>query len=224
MFSSLYECLIAPLLFPQQNACPLCERFIGTGGCICAGCERELQQQLLSDAKSAFGLPPLKECLCAYPYEGTARRMIHLLKYRSAVSLAQPLGEAMCLRLIHERALYRRIDLVIPVPLHPAREEERGYNQALLLAQAMCRPCRLPLQSGLLVRTRKTGSQVGRSRAQRMESMRHAFAVTDAKAVTGKVILLVDDVFTTGATALSCADALYAAGAQEVNVITVCRA
>lgn len=224
MFSSVYERLVAPLLFPQGNVCPLCESFIDSGGCICSHCEEALKQQLLPEERAAFRLPPLGHCLFVYAYRDTARRMIHLLKYHSAAMLAEPLGQAMSLRLIRERALYKRIDLVIPVPLHAVRQEERGYNQAEWLAKAMCAPCRLPLRPHLLTRTRETGSQVRRNRMQRIEAMRHAFAVTDPDAVKGKIILLVDDVFTTGATALSCAYALYASGAAEVNVITVCRA
>lgn len=222
--SSLYERFIAPLLFPQQNECPICQRFLGGTACLCSVCESQLKKQRLADEKALFRVPPVRNCLSVYAYKGAARQMVHLLKYRSAVSLSQPLGEAMCMRLIHQRALYKRIDLVIPVPLHPSRQEERGYNQAELLAKVLCETCRMPLQPEVLVRVKKTGSQVGRTRVQRMEAMRHVFAVTDGHAVKDKCILLVDDVFTTGATALSCADALYAAGAQEVAVITVCRA
>ena len=174
--------------------------------------------------KSAFRLPPLKHCLAVYPYKAEARQLVRMLKYHAAASLSQPLGEALCLRLIHEHALYRRIDLVIPVPLHPSRQEERGYNQAELLAKVLCATCQLVLRQDVLARVKETGSQVGRTRMQRMEAMQHVFAVTDPAAIKGKCILLVDDVFTTGATVLSCADALYAAGAKEVAVITVCRA
>lgn len=220
---SLFSRFLLPLLFPQRNVCPVCYRFADEQSCLCAFCQAALEKQRLPRDLAARSLPPLTLCLAVYPYKGTARQLVRQLKYCCAVTLAQPLGEAMCLRLIHDRALYRRIDVVIPVPLHESRRQERGYNQAELLAKAMCAPGRLPLRPGLLVRIRETGSQVGRNRAQRMDAMRHAFAVTDPPSVQGKCILLVDDVFTTGATVLSCADALYAAGAKEVAVITVCR-
>ena len=222
--SSLYERFIAPILFPQKNVCPLCQRHLESGCILCSPCEHGLARQLLPENDAIFRMPPLRYCLSVYAYKAEARQMVHKLKYHSAASLAQPLGEAMCLRLIHQRALYKRIDLVIPVPLHPSRQEERGYNQAELLAKALCETCRMPLRTEVLVRAKKTDSQVSRTRAQRMEAMRHVFAVTDVSAVKDRCILLVDDVFTTGATALSCADALYAAGAREVAVITVCKA
>jgi len=222
--SSLYERFIAPILFPQQNECPLCRRFLDGSGMLCQRCESELKQTLLPETRALFHLPPLRDCLSVCRYAGAARQMVHKIKYQSAAMLAQPLGEALCLQLIRQRALYRRIDLVIPVPLHPSRQEERGYNQAELLAKVLCATCQLVLRPDVLARVKETGSQVGRTRMQRMEAMQHVFAVTDPAAIKGKCILLVDDVFTTGATALSCADALYAAGAREVNVITVCRA
>ena len=222
--SSLYECFIAPILFPQQNVCPVCHRFLSGTACLCSVCESQLKKQRLADEKALFRVPPVRNCLSVYAYKGAARQMVHLLKYRSAVSLSQPLGEAMCLRLIHQRALYKRIDLVIPVPLHPSRQEERGYNQAELLAKVLCETCRMPLRTELLVRVKKTGSQVGRSRSERIHALRGAFEAEDPSALYNRCILLVDDVLTTGATALSCGDALYRAGAKEVALITACRA
>lgn len=212
------------LLFPQENACHLCQRFLDAGGVLCAQCERDLRKAQLSENCREMLLRPLSSAQSAFAYEATAKQMVLRLKYHSDGAMAVPLGESMCQILLENRPLYRRIDVVIPVPLHPVRQYERGYNQAQLLAEALCRPMRLPLRPEALVRTRATGSQVGRSRSQRLQALRRAFSVADPMLVQNRCILLVDDVLTTGATAVACAEALYRAGAGEVALITACRA
>ena len=215
--------LLSALLFPQENACHVCERFLAEGGVLCAECMNLLMQDALAQPLWEKSLFPLSACLSACRYEGMARQLVHRLKYNADGSLAQPLGEAMLRVLIAQPALYRRMDLVLPVPLHAARLEQRGYNQAELLARAMAKPARLPVRTGLLERIRPTDTQIGRNRAQRMQAMRGAFQA-DSTAVRGKVILLADDVLTTGATAMACAEALKRAGAAEIALITACRA
>ena len=108
----------------------------------------------------------------------------------------------------------RSIDGVVPVPLSRERREERGYNQAELLASAFCYGVQLPLCSAWLVRQRATQSQVGLSAVERRHNVQGAFMA--ASAVAGKRILLVDDVYTTGATMQACAEAALNAGATAV--------
>lgn len=215
--------LLSSLLFPQENACHFCERFLTERGVLCAECMKALSRSVLAQPVWERSLPPLSICLSACRYENMARHLVHGLKYNADSSLAQPLGEAMLRVLMNQPALYRRIDWVLPVPLHAARLEQRGYNQAELLTRVMAQPARLPVRTGLLERIRPTDTQVGRSRAERMQAMRGAFHA-DSAAVRGKVILLVDDVLTTGATAVACAEALRRAGAAETALITACRA
>ena len=114
--------------------------------------------------------------------------------------------------------------IIIPVPLHPLREKERGYNQAELLAREISLATGLPMRTDLLCRIRQTGVLAKMTRDERMTVMRRAFAVADTAEVRGKSILLVDDVFTTGATVHACAAALYQAGAKAVYAVTACRA
>ena len=115
---------------------------------------------------------------------------------------------------------------IMPVPLHPARERERGFNQAVVLGRALAaRAHHLPLDEWSLVRTTHTERhRAGMDRRARRESVEDAFEVRRPRLVEGEHILLIDDVFTTGATVAACASALRAAGAREVLALTVARA
>jgi ComF family protein len=117
--------------------------------------------------------------------------------------------------------------LVIPVPLHKSKHRQRGFNQAELIARAalksLAAPERYQLATDILQRRRETHSQIGLTSHQRRENMRGAFAVTRTQEVTGKIVLLVDDVYTTGTTVSECARVLRRAGAREVRVATVAR-
>lgn len=111
-------------------------------------------------------------------------------------------------------------DLIVPVPLHPKRLRQRGFNQALLLAKAFPR---VPLAREVLARVRHTVPQVELKPKERRDNVKGAFAVPDPALVKGKNILLLDDVYTTGATVRECAKVLHRAGASRVEVLTVAR-
>jgi ComF family protein len=116
-------------------------------------------------------------------------------------------------------------NLIIPVPLHPERERERGFNQALLLARELARLSGRTLDQHSVVRRIHTERhRAGMDAKARRKSVAEAFAVRHSKLITGQRVLLVDDVFTTGATVSACAEALKNAGAEEVFVLTVARA
>jgi ComF family protein len=115
------------------------------------------------------------------------------------------------------------LDAISYVPLHPARERERGYNQAAELAREIAGPLGLPLLRGAVDRSRSTPPQVGLNRPDRMTNVKGAFATSGSCQVEGLALLLVDDVMTTGATANECARELLRAGAREVRVATFAR-
>jgi len=149
-------------------------------------------------------------------YEGTLRSIVHALKYEGRRSLARPLAALMRR---HGRDVLGGAACAVPVPLHPSRRRERGFNQAADLAHHLD----LPVVPALR-RVRATTTQTGLPAAQRHRNVRDAFAATPAtREMRGAVVVLVDDVCTTGATLEACARELKTAGVAEVRALTVAR-
>lgn len=174
---------------------------------VCASCR--ITRPAFASARSAFR------------YEGAARKAVQALKFRGRKTLAESFAILLEQRLEGEPGFMAGVDLVVPVPLHPSRRRERGFNQSALVARELARRWGLPLSESTLARNRQTRSQVGLSARQRVENIRGAF--TAGPEARGKVILLVDDVMTTGATATACARALRQGGAEETRVLTLAR-
>ncbi len=161
--------------------------------------------------------PPVGTVVRTGAYEGLLRQMIQRVKFQQATFLVEPLARRMLDSLKH-RGL-TSFDLATTVPLHWRHHWQRGYNQAWLLLKAMRRfGLRVP-QQRLLRKVRHTRPQVGLAGEARRRNVRGVFAVRKPSAVSGRRILLVDDVLTTGATAGACAKALKRAGAAEVVVV-----
>jgi len=161
-------------------------------------------------------------------YDGGLRELIHLLKYNGVRPAAGFLGHRLAEAIATiEPSFGKEIVSMIPVPLYKSRRRQRSFNQAELIAQAALKAYpgagRLQLATGILCRTRDTQSQIGLTDHQRRENLRGAFAVPRAAEVTGREVLLVDDVYTTGTTATECARVLRKAGAAQVWVVTVAR-
>jgi ComF family protein len=152
-------------------------------------------------------------------YEGVVRDAIHAFKFEGKRALARPLAA-----LVLEQAgggFGRDVPVLVPVPLARAREQERGFNQAALVAERLAAGLGLPVRPGWLARARATAPQSDLGAAERRANVRGAF--TAARAVAGRSVIVVDDVLTTGATAAECARAMRAAGAARVGVLTVAR-
>jgi ComF family protein len=169
--------------------------------------------------------PAFDMARAAFAYQGSLREVVQCLKYRGKTQLARPLA-----RLMHGvyRSFWRSapVDLILPVPLHRRRLRERGFNQSLLLIRRWpwsADEPRVPVECGVLVRTRATAPQAGLDRSGRCSNISGAFAVRNPARVAGRRLLVVDDVITTGATVGECARVLKESGAARVDVLALAR-
>ena len=221
--------------------CPGCGR---EGAPICAGCLPALDARLDQPPGVLVGMPfdlpvSLLQLEWCAPFAGVVRHALHALKYKGERRLAGPLGSAVARRWTHAGA---GGDLVVHVPVHATRARRRGFDQARLIAEVAARDLGLP-HGSILERHRETIAQFDLDRRQRSTNVRGAFRLTKdtwalrdtrggpaggrdvvhPRLLTGRWILLVDDVMTTDATLSACAAVLLDAGAIGVSAITVAR-
>jgi ComF family protein len=154
-----------------------------------------------------------------YPYEGTLAKGISLFKYQRQVSLVDPMMK-LATPFLHS---LERAEVILPVPLHRARLKKREFNQSLILADALGKLLKKPTLGHLLVKVSHTDRQVRLSRRLRRKNLEKSLMILDEKAVSGKNVLLVDDVFTTGSTLNECARVLKKAGSREVYGFALAR-
>ncbi len=156
-------------------------------------------------------------------YSAELSRIIQHLKFRRRQNLAGLLAPLLASTFFD---CWNRgeFDIIVPVPLHPKRRHERGFNQAALLGRGLTRQLALPVLEKALIRVRHTTPQVNLTDAARWTNVRQAFQCRLWEKVSGQRVLLVDDVMTTGATAASAAEALLSGGSRSVSVLTVARA
>jgi ComF family protein len=201
---------------------------------ICISCgfiykSRQGDNRLCEDCISSP--KPFRMARAPVVYDRALMNLIHSFTYRNKTQLVKPLGGLLFYA-------FQRwwdadgIDMVIPVPLYGSRLKQRGYNQAFLLiehwrkiaAQFSMDITGLQFNNNCLSRNRSTAPQTGLGRDERNTNMKNAFHIRDAESIRGKRILLVDDVYTTGATVNECARELLDSGARFVDVLTVARA
>lgn len=190
--------------FVRPPVCRGCGRPLrGAGGAVCRFCAR-------------WAVPFAWAAHLAV-YEGDVRTHLHRLKYGGRRAVAKPYGALLAERLRAERRLPQAA-AIVPIPLHARRLRERGYNQAELIARAAAEVLRRPLLTEVLVRPKETQSQSRLAAAERLRNVQNAFWVREPSAVRGRFVVLVDDVFTTGATCRAAAAAVLRAGAAGVGV------
>jgi competence protein ComFC len=199
----------------QRIAPPFCakcsEPFSGaiTGEFTCGNC---------ADRRLAFDA-----AVSAYRSRGVVRFLILQFKYNRQLHLRHPVAEWLQEAMNDPRLSERRFDIMVPVPLHPARLRERGFNQAQVLANILAQRINVPLIRAL-DRTRYTTTQTAFDRTERMENLRGAFRLRKNINVRGLQVLLVDDILTTGSTLSECARVLRQTGAHSVYAVTAARA
>lgn len=217
-----------------SRTCLACLDRVKTGKDFCPGCERSLPYLSNACLRCAAPLtgpgenicgqcqgepPPFSRTLALFHYAEPVSRLIQDLKYHGQLHLARMFGELLAERLSTLAALPQRI---LPVPLHPGRLRERGYNQALELARPIARRLGLALDYRSLGRVRATAPQTELALAERARNVRKAFAARGA--FGGERVALIDDVMTSGHTAAAAARCLLQAGAAEVELWVVARA
>jgi ComF family protein len=240
--SQVFDAALA-LVYPQP--CAICGRNVESRheGVACAACWATTQlfsaEEMLCWKCGALSLARVpeakrKQVRCgrcdndAYTfaracgsYDGALRASILQLKRQAHVP-------ARLVSLIHEvqcREPLKRAEVIVPVPLHESREGERGFNQAYVIAREVARGAKLPLDEHSVVRHVQTERhRAGMDAKARRQSVEGAFVVRRNDLIAGKRVLLIDDVFTTGATVSACAETLKESGAEEVLVLTVARA
>ena len=178
---------------------------------------QEIEQRLSGEIR-------LSGLVSSYLFEKNSRlsEVIHLLKYSGIKSLGTKLGREIGDR-FEEWNLTRGIDYLIPVPLHPLKKRERGYNQAEIIARGISEVTRIPVDASFLVRKKYTASQTRLDRSQRLENVAGAFAVRQTRMMDAadRSFVLVDDVITTGATIGACMKILKSLGAAGVYASSV---
>ncbi len=199
---------ILDFLFPPR--CEVCKS-LGPD-CFCAKCRSQVSYLKPSAFVHSVGI-----------YENTLSRAIMRFKYNKKTALAKPLGELMA-KYLKNTVDTSNLNYFIPVPLHQKRFHERGFNHADLLCQELSNHFGIPTLTGLLMRTRETKPQFDLHPKDRLINVRGAFAVQGFAHIKNKKVMLVDDIYTTGATISECTRVLKESGAQEVHILTLSRA
>lgn len=210
----------------DQIFCPTCKEQIHLiTGSICHICgttfpDSPAESHLCADCLEK---KPYFSCARAvFSYENIILNAIHRFKYKRNISIGETLASFMT-DFQFPNMDYADYSIILPVPLHIKRLRERGFNQSLILARAIGEKHQMPVDFSLLKRHKFTLTQTGSNKKERKQNIKGAFEVTDKKKIAGKSIILIDDVYTTGATVNECAKTLIKAGAQKVSVLTLAR-
>ena len=165
----------------------------------------------------------LATSFCRFDKGGRLQHLLHQLKYNGNCQVGVKMGILFGYDLI-QTSLYKDIDAIIPVPLHPKKEKKRGYNQSIEICKGLSESMQKPLITGNLVREVHTASQTRKSRFERWENVNGIFNVKNGAVLEGKHLLLVDDVVTTGATLEACCEPLLKIPGVRVSVATLASA
>lgn len=224
-------CRICGQTLTGASRIPICEAcldgFGRIGAPLCAGCGRPFEPAAAHAARPLCRLCranvyAFERARSFATYNETLSQAILLMKYDQVTRLGGWFAARLA-EIVQREASEWRADAIVPVPLHPARLRERGYNQAEVIARPLARLLNLPCESRLLIRTKPRPSRLLLSRRERWTSVRGAYAMRPGREVDNRRILLVDDVMTTGATLDACSRALKRAGASAVLGLTVAR-
>lgn len=215
------------LLFPKR--CAVCDATLQDGEeAFCFRCNMDMPRTHYHEEKDNevekmfWGKMPLARATSYIFYQkgGDFRRVLHLLKYHGRKDLGLTMGRFMATD-ISRSGFFEGIDVIVPIPLHPTRQRERGYNQSEYLAKGISEVTGIPIDALSVRRCVPTQSQTKKSVYERWENVNGIFHAVDKSRFAGKHVLLVDDVLTTGATIIACADALADIEDVKFSVLTL---
>ncbi len=207
-------------IFPRN--CPVCKQGpLNEHQVLCATCYASLP----------FIVPPVGEALTGINhtwavchYQEPITNLIHRFKYQGKSQLQQLFGFLLIDCITAYNLPIHTIDLIVPIPLYPSKQRERGFNQAFLLAQHISNAYQIPVLENILIRDRQTPSQTTFSLKDRWTNQQGTFRITHPELVLHKHVLIVDDLLTSGATSHTAAYALKQAGALKVSIMTLAKA
>ena len=196
----------------RASFCPSCGRFFEGAGDphLCSACLTET--------------PPFSVHRSGAKYRGSLKDALLLFKYRRYRILGKNLAEFIAEALKKEVGLWWGVDVIVPVPLHRRRRWERGFNQAEVLAKELGRIRRIPVETRALKKVKNVPPQTSLEHGERRSNVRDAYRIDDEDRICDKIVLLVDDVYTTGSTLRECAAVLKKAGVKDVRAVTVAQA
>jgi len=212
------------LLFP--SLCSGCSNHLNSGESgICSSCLYRLpytDHHLHKDnriAKHFWGKVPFHAAMALLRYKKGSRtqKLIYNLKYNGRYEVGIRLGNMMAERLMISE-FYKDVEVIVPVPLYKSKERKRGYNQSLFIAEGLSAILNIPVNDTALIRNIATESQTLKGRYSRHENMQHAFSIVKPAELSGKHILIVDDVITTGATITACAIELQQCDIRKLSI------
>lgn len=200
-----------------QTPCPLCQR--STAGILCNTCQKQVQRCHLP---SPWQTEPKPSVFIWGNYSGKLKQALTALKYENRPLLAQPLGEWLAKAWLPTQSTIKLKPVVVPIPMHVHKKQERGYDQAALLAQSFAHFTQLPLKLQGLERSRETTAQFKLSIAEREHNLSNAFSLgTDFHTRKPTLVLLLDDIYTTGATVRSATQTLHRHGIRVCSILTI---
>jgi ComF family protein len=172
--------------------------------------------------RAFYGIVPFEfgASLLYFRKKGIAQQLMHNLKYKNQQEIGTFLGDIFSKNVL-DLPIFNDIDVIIPVPLHKKRLHERGYNQVTTFCEALEKNLAIPIIDSVLVKSINLKSQIQKSKENRLETNKNVFSIENAHKIEGKHILLVDDIFTTGATIEACAKEILKIKNTKISIVTM---
>jgi ComF family protein len=225
-FDQIHENLLNVVFPAYCNGCS--KLLLKNEKIICTLCIHNLpltHHHLLKETeihKVFYGLIPFEfgASLLYFRRKGIAQNLMHNLKYKNQQEIGTYLGDYFSKDLL-DLTIFKDIDWIIPVPLHKKRFHERGYNQVTTFCESLEKNLSIPIINDVLVKSVHLKSQIQKSKATRLETIKNVFKIENAHKIEEKHILLVDDIFTTGATIETCAKEILKIKDTKISIITI---